>query len=388
MGELTHEQIVELEEKFSSGVFPKRNLSLVRGGNCLVYDANGKEYIDCVAGHGSVGIGRCNPVITQALQEQSQKIIDCSGIFYNDVRAELMEKLANIAPGKLNKTFLSNSGTEAVEAALKFARLLTGRKKIVATIRGFHGRTFGALSATWNPKYRKPFEPLVPEFEHVPYNNLEAMEKAVGDETAAVIVEAIQGEGGVIIPDENYLLGVKEICEKKGALLIVDEVQTCLGRTGKWFACEHFNVESDILTCAKILGCGYPIGATIMREDFVLEKATHGGTFGGNPLASAVSLAILKHIEENNLIENSRKVGEYFLQELKGIESEKIREVRGLGLMLALELKTRNAKLLNNLMENAVLALPSGKTIVRFLPPLTFSKELADRVVKKVKEGL
>lgn len=388
MSELTHEEIVALEDKFSSGIYPKRNLSLTRGRDCLVYDVNGKEYLDCVAGHGSVGIGRANAVIAQALEEQSKKMIDCSEIFYNETRAKLMEKIASITPGKLNKTFLCNSGTEAVEAALKFSRALTGRKRIIATVRGFHGRTFGALSATWKPKYRQPFEPLVPEFEHVPYNNLEEMEKAVNGETAAVIVEAIQGEGGVIIPEEDYLHGVKEICERNGALLIVDEVQTGFGRTGKWFACEHFNVEPDIMAVAKILGCGYPVGAAVMREDFDLEKAIHGSTFGGNPLACAVSLTVINFIEEKNLVENSRKVGEYFLNELRKIESEKIREVRGKGLMIAIELKVRNAQILGHLMEQRVLALPTDKTIVRFLPPLTFTKEYVDRVVETVKSGL
>lgn len=385
---MNHEEIVALEEKYSSNVYPKRNLSLVKGKDCLVEDVNGKEYLDCVAGHGSVGIGRANPVIQKVLQKQAGEMVDCSEIFYNETRARLMEKLAGIAPGKLNRSFLSNSGTEAVEAALKFARGVSGRKKIVATIRGFHGRSMGALSATWNPKYRKAFEPLVPEFEHVAYNNLEAMEEAVGEDTAAVILEAIQGEGGVIIPDKDYLKGVKEICEKKGALLIVDEVQTGMGRTGKWFACEHFNVEPDIITCAKILGCGYPIGATIIREDFELEKASHGSTFGGNPLACAVSMEVIKFIEENKLVGNSEEVGEYFLGELRKVESEKVREVRGKGLLVAMELKVRNAQILGHLFENGVLALPTGKTIVRFLPPLTFTKEHVDTVVDAVREGL
>lgn len=388
MNQLNNDDIIKLEERFTSGVYLKRNLALVRGKDCLVYDANGKEYIDCLAGHGSVGIGRCNPAITNALIEQSQVMVDCSELFYNDVRAKLLEKLASIAPGKLSRAYLCNSGTESVEAALKFARMFTGKKKIISTMMAFHGRTFGSLSATWKPNYRKPFEPLVPEFEHIPYNNIEAMEKAVNKETAAVILEPIQGESGVIIPHKDYLKTVKEICVKNDALLIIDEVQTGLGRTGKWFASEHFNVEADIMTCAKILGCGYPIGATIIREDFVPEKATHGSTFGGNPLACAVSLAILKHIEEKNLLSNAEIVGKYFVDLLKEIENQKIREARGLGLMIALELKVKNDGLLNNLMQNGVLAMPTGKTIVRFLPPLTFTKEYAKMVAEKVRSGL
>jgi len=276
-----------------------------------------------------------------------------------------------------------------VEAALKFARLATGRKGIVATMRGFHGRTMGALSATWEPKYREPFQPLIPGFTHIPYDNLEAAEKAIGPETAAVIVEAVQGEGGVRPASPGYLSGLRRLCDERGALLILDEIQTGLGRTGRWFACQHTGVVPDLMALAKGLAGGVPMGAVLIGPRVgTLPPMSHGSTFGGNPLACAAALATLDVLEKEKLPEQAAEKGEYLLGRLRRIEADKVREVRGIGLMIGVELRERVTPYLMALMRLGVLALPAGPTVLRLLPPLVISYDEMDRLTAAVEHVL
>ncbi len=377
----------EIETRHTSGVYAKRNLTIVRGKGALVWDDRGREYVDCAAGHGVASLGHSHPKVVQAIREQAEKIITCPEMFYNPVRAALLEKLTALAPAGMERVFLSNSGTEAVEAAFKFARYSTGRTEIIAAMRGFHGRTMGALSATWNKKYRQPFQPLVPEIRHVPYNKPERLEAAVSEKTAAVILEVVQGEGGVNPGTAEFLRGAQEICRQRGALLIIDEVQTGFGRTGRMFALEHHDLHPDILCAAKALGGGVPIGATLLGERVrELHPGLHGSTFGGNPLSAAAAVAALDTLVEENLPQRAAETGAYLMEALRRIESPLIREVRGLGLMIGVELKQKVAPYLAALQERGVLALNAGMNVIRLLPPLVLTREQADRVVKAVEE--
>lgn len=376
--------IVELEGKRTSGVYTKRPMAIVRGREARVWDVEGKEYIDCVGGQGAANLGHANPVVAQAIAEQAQVLISCPEMFYNDRRAALEEKLTALA--EMPRVFLCNSGTEAVEAALKFARLATGRTEIVAAMRGFHGRTFGALSATWEKKYREPFEPLVPGFSHIPYNDIQALQSAVSGQTAAVILEVVQGEGGVTPGTVEFLRRAEEVCRENGALLILDEVQTGFGRTGKMFAFQHYGLQPDLLCLAKSIAGGLPMGATLIGERLgEIPPQVHGSTFGGNPLACAASLAALDYLQTQDLPAKAAELGEEFIQNLRQIQSPLVREVRGLGLMVGIELKQKVTPYLQALMVQGVLALPAGLTVMRFLPPLVISREELHQVVKVVR---
>ncbi len=380
---------IALEDAHTSGFYKKQPVVLVRGQGAKVWDVEGREYIDCTSGHGVANVGHANPYVAEAVARQASRLITCSELFYNDVRAELLATLARITPPGLRRAFLCNSGTEAVEGALKIARLVTGRKNFVAAMRSFHGRTFGALSATWRKEYREPFEPLVPGFSFVPFNNLEAMERAVNQETAGVILEIVQGEGGVILGNGDYLRSVQEICRRNNALFIVDEVQTGFGRTGKMFACEHHGLEPDLLCLAKGLGGGIPFGAIMIHERLgEMPKRLHGSTFGGNPLACAAALAAIRYLEEHDLPARAAQLGEYFLGRLRQIESPLIREVRGIGLMVGIELKKEATPYLEALAREGVLALSAGPTVIRLLPPLVITKEELDRVVEALRKVL
>jgi LysW-gamma-L-lysine/LysW-L-ornithine aminotransferase len=371
--------IIELESRYTSGFYSKRDVAIVRGKGALLWDDTGRQYIDCVGGHGVANLGHCNPAVAEAICRQAQVLVTCPEIFYNDVRAKLSERLVSIAPPGLSKVFLCNSGTEAVEAALKLARLSTGRTEMVSTVRGFHGRTMGALSATWEPEYREPYQPLIPGFTHVPYNKLDALRAAVTEKTAAVIVEIVQGEGGVNPGTAEYFAGVQEICLASGALLIVDEVQTGFGRTGKMFACEHHGVQPDILTVAKSIAGGVPMGAVLFGTRIAnIKPGAHGSTFGGNPLACAAALAAIDYMVTNDLPGQSARKGAWALERLSKIQGKDVRSVRGLGLMIGIELRQRVTPYLKALMAEGLLALPAGRTVLRLLPPLVITdQELA-----------
>ncbi|MDY7078724.1 MAG: acetylornithine/succinylornithine family transaminase [Chloroflexota bacterium] len=382
-------EIMGLEDRHDSGLQSKQPLVLVRGQGARVWDADGHEYIDCVGGHGVANVGHAHPAVARAVMEQAQRLAICPNGFYNDQRAQLLAELTRIAPPGLERAFLCNSGTEAVEAALKFARLSTGRTKIVAAMRGFHGRTFGALSATWRKQYRQPFEPLVPGFEFVPYNRLERMEQAVDEETAAVILEVVQGEGGVNPGDGDYLCGVQALCREQGALFIVDEVQTGFGRTGRMFASQHHDLCPDLMCLAKSIAGGLPMGAVLIGPRVgELPKKAHGSTFGGNPLVCAAALATIRTVAAEHLPERAAELGKRLMVGLEDIPSPQIRQVRGMGLMVGMELKGKAAPYLAGLAEQTdglgVLALSAGATVVRFLPPLVISAEDVDTVVERV----
>jgi len=373
----------DLEQTYELAVYPRRDIVIVRGKGAKLVDEGGREYIDCASNVGVSNIGHGHEAVAKAVYEQYLTLANCYGMFYNPVRARLAERLAKLAPAGLDKVFFCNSGAEATEAALKFARASTGRPEIVAAMRGFHGKTMGALAATWGPEYQKPFAPMLPGMKHVPFNNFEKLEDAVADHTAAVILEIVQGEGGVRVGDKDYFQKVRRLCDAKGVLLIIDEVQTGFGRTGTMFACEQF-VTPDILCLAKSLAGGIPMGAVLCNERINVPVKSHTSTFGGNPVACAAALASIDVIEQEGLVEKAKTLVTYFLQELGRIDSSKIREVRGLGLMLGLELKEKAGPYVQNLMDNGVIALLAGATVIRLLPPLVISKEEIDAVVDQI----
>ncbi len=379
---------MELEKTYEFDVYPKRELVLTRGKGARVWDIEGKEYIDCVAGHGVANIGHCNEKVVAALHEQAQQLISCSMTFYNDTRARFLEKLLSVAPRNLKRAFLCNSGTEAVEAAIKFARFTTKKKEFITAMRGFHGRTMGALSATFNPEYRKEFEPIVPGFKYVPFNNYEKLKDSVTEDTAAVILEIVQGEGGVHVGSGDYFAKVQALCHDTNILLILDEVQTGFCRTGKMFACNHFHLEPDILCLAKAMGGGAPMGAVVCAEKIQPPMGKHGSTFGGNPLACAAGIAAIDYMLENRLDEQAQEKGEYFVARIKRHSFANVRDIRQLGLMIGIELKEKSQPYLVKLLEKGVLAMPAGATVLRFLPPLTISREEIDIVADRVIEVL
>lgn len=386
------DNIIDLENTYTSGVYSKRPVAIVRGSGALLWDAEGRTYIDCVAGHGVANIGHGRSEIAAALSAQALRLVTCPESIYNNVRARLLERLVSLTPEGLKRIFLCNSGTEAVEGALKLARLATGRTGLVATLRSFHGRSMGALSATWEPHYREPFAPLIPGVTHIRYNNLAAAEDAITEETAAVIIELVQGEGGVHVATDDYVHGLARLCRERGALLIVDEVQTGFGRTGRLFACNHYDLSPDILCLAKSLAGGIPMGAVCLGERVIesgrIGKGVHGSTFGGNPLTCAAALATLDIIEREALPQRSAELGAYALERLRALQSPLIREVRGRGLMFGIELTRRVQPYLEMLCERGVLALPAGPNVLRFLPPLVIEREQLDQALDIVAEVL
>jgi acetylornithine/LysW-gamma-L-lysine aminotransferase len=374
--------VIAAEEAHTSGLYTKRGVVLVRGDGAIVYDSEGREYIDCVGGQGMANIGHGNAAVADAIAQQARTLASCTELFYNDRRAELYDVLARILPPSLDRFFLCNSGTEAVEGALKFARAATKRTGIVATMRGFHGKTMGALSATWGPEYRDLFGPLVPDFSHVPFNKPEALDAAITDRTAAFIVELVQGEGGVRPATREFAEEAARLCAERGALLIVDEVQTGFGRTGTLFAIEQYGIVPDILCLAKSIAGGMPMGAiAFSRKIGDLARRSHSTTFGGNPLACAAAIAAIGEILRQDLARNARDRGAQLQDGLRAIGSDRIREVRGVGLLVGVELKENAAGALRALQDDGVLALGAGPTVVRYLPPLVITERQIDRVI-------
>jgi acetylornithine/LysW-gamma-L-lysine aminotransferase len=384
--------LIDLEDKYIPQIYPKRPVVLVKGSGAIVWDVDGKEYIDCVGGNGVCLVGHSHPKLVKAVQSQAEQLITCPKVFYNDIRAKFLEKLAQLTPKPLEKTFLSNSGAESVECAIKLARKYTGKKEIIAMKRGFHGRTYGALSATWNPKYRNPFQPLVPGFTHVPFGDLETIRNTISDETAAIITEAVQGEGGVIPAPDGFLAGLRELCATKKILLIIDEVQTGLGRTGEFLACQHWKVVPDILCLAKGIAGGVPLGATMASSEIfsALKSGEHYSTFGGNPLACAAANTTLEIIQEEDLVKKSKETGQYFTEKLESDikELKIVRDLRGLGLMLAIDLRLKHKAFVLKAVDKGLLLLTSGSTTIRMLPPLNISREQVDQIISILKEVL
>ena len=376
----------DIEKRFAFELYPKRDITLVRGQGATVWDDTGKSYIDCTAGVGVANVGHANPQVAKAISDQANTLITCAGIFYNDARARLLEKLVSIAPSGLTRAFLCNSGTESMEAAIKFARHASGKSEFVCAMRGFHGRTMGALSATF--KYRDQFEPLLPGFSFVPFNNIDKLRNAVSDTTAAVVLEPVQGEGGVRPADPDYMSAVQALCKEREVLLIVDEIQTGLCRTGSMFASEYFGITPDILCLAKALGGGVPIGATLTSDRITPAVGMHGSTFGGNPLACAAALATIDYMQENELADRAREMGNYFAEQFRADQPARVRELRQIGLMIGIELKEKATPYLMALMEDGVLALSAGPTVIRLLPPLTITREELDSVNAKLLQVL
>jgi len=380
-------KIKEIEDRYEIDLYPRRDIVIVRGEGCKLYDEGGREYIDCASNVGVSNIGHGNRYVAEAIYQQYLRLSNCYSIFYNDVRAELAKKLVEITPEGLNKVFFCNSGTEAVEAAIKFSRVSTGKTEIISAVRGFHGKTLGALSATWGPKYRKPFAPLLDGFTHIPFNNFEKLKEAANEDTAAVLLEIIQGEGGIRVGKKEFFEKVRGYCDENDIILIIDEVQTGFGRTGKMFASEDY-VTPDILCLAKSIAGGVPMGAVICNEKIHLPKGSHTSTFGGNPLACAAALASIEFIEKNDLVKRSYEMGDYFIKKLENIHTPLIKDIRGKGLMIGIELKEKAGKYVKELMDRGIIALLAGKYVIRLLPPLIIGKEEIDYVVKVLEEVL
>ena len=382
---MNEKEIIDIEKQFMANVYAKKPLVITRGKGALVWDINGKQYIDCTGSYGVCIVGHCHPKVVEAVKKQAEKLISCHSSLYNDARSEFLQKITKITPKGLNKVFLANSGAEAVESAIKLARKFSGKPEIIAMMGAFHGKTMGALSATWDKKYREPFLPLVPEFKHVPSDNLERVREAVTEKTAAIIAEPIRGESGIRVPSDDFLPGLREICDEKGVLLILDEVQTGFGRTGKIFACEHWNIVPDILCVAKSVAGGLPLGVTIAKEDVMssLKLGEHTTTFGGNPLVCAAACAAIDILIEEKLVERAATLGAYFKEKLVDLQVKHkvVREVRGLGLMLGMELRFDVLQIILQAMDKGVLILDAGRNVLRFLPPLVIEKEQIDKVM-------
>lgn len=377
-----------LEQQYGLGLYPKRDAVMVRGAGAVLFDEDGREYIDCAAGISVANVGHCHPKVVAALQKQVSELMVVPNTLYNDKRSLLLEKLVHSAPQNITHAYLCNSGAEAVEAALKFARVSTGRTNYVTAMRGFHGRTMGAVSATFTKKYRDPFAPLVPGFSYVPLNKIEKLDAAVTEDTAAVMLELVQGEGGVNIADKEYIAAARKICDERGALLIADEIQTGFCRTGRFFASEHYDLQPDMMTIAKAIASGVPMGATLLSDKIKVEPGMHGTTFGGNPIACAAALTTIDVMHDEKLAERATEMGAYFEQRLNEKPLSQVRSVRRLGLMIGIELKGKSQPVLEALMQRGVIGLPAGATVLRLLPPLVISKEQIDVVIGHLHELL
>src|SRR5260221_3879003 len=381
--------VIARENAHTSGLYQKRDVVLVRGVGAVVWDDAGREYIDCVGGQGMANLGHGNAAVADAISAQARTLASCTELFYNDRRAELYDKLSALLPPSLDRLFLCNSGTEAVEGALKFAHLATKRRRVVATMRGFHGKTMGALSATWGPEYRELFGPLLEGFTHIPFNKTEALDAAITTETSAFIIELVQGEGGVRPATKEFVAEAARLCRERGAMLIVDEVQTGFGRTGTMFALEQYDVVPDVLCLAKAIAGGLPMGAiAFSRALGQLPKRSHSTTFGGNPLACAAAIATIDEHPRLGLAKNAAERGTQLHAGLLAIASPQIREVRGLGLLHGIELKENAGPTIKALQDRGVLALGAGPTVVRYLPPLVITAAQVDTVVEATRSAL
>ncbi|MFB6195408.1 MAG: aspartate aminotransferase family protein [Haloplanus sp.] len=362
-------------------VFSEKPIGIERGEGAFLYADDGTEYLDFGASYAVASVGHCHPRVVDAVKSQAEELMYVQASYPVEARTELYEKLATVSPPGLDNVWLCNSGTEANEAAMKFARNATGRSKIVATRRGFHGRTLGALAMTWKDKYKEPFEPLAGGVEFVSYGDGEELAEAVDEETAAVFLEPVQGEGGVHPADATYLRRARELTEEAGAALVFDEIQTGIGRTGTLWACDRAEVAPDILTTAKGIASGLPLGATVCADWIADADPEHGSTFSGGPVVCAAANATLDVVVEEDLPTHAADIGGYLMESIENADLP-IREVRGQGLLIGVEVKRGANRLLRDLaLEEQVLALPAGRTVLRLLPPLTVEERHADRFV-------
>lgn len=368
-------KIQRLEAEHQPPLYAKREIALVRGEGCYLFDSDGKRYLDAMSNYGVASLGHADPEFAAALHDQLLTLSTGHQSFYNDVRAELLGELTTIAPPGLTRYFLSNSGAEGIESAIKFARAATGRPNFVAAKRGYHGRTLGALATTADAKYRAPFEPLLPATTHVTYNDIAALDAAVDDQTAAIILEPIQGEGGIWPGTPEYLQAARRLADERGAVLIADEIQSGF-RTGIPFAITAAGVSPHIMVTAKAIANGFPIGVTMVTEEIsaAIPAGGHGTTFGANPLAARAALVTLRIMRERGLYAQAVRTGDALRAGLEGLQSGKIRQVRGRGLMIGVELKERITPTLRALQERGVLILPAGATTFRILPPMIWDQ--------------
>jgi len=385
-------EIMEIENRYLANVFSKKPLVLTKGKGILVWDVNGREYLDCASSYGVAALGHCHPKIVEAIKTQADQLITCHSCYYNDKRTEFIQKLVKITPKGLDKAFLSNSGAESVECAMKLARKATGKTEIIAVMGSYHGKTMGALSVTWDKKYRDPFIPLIPDIKHVAPDNASKIEEAINEKTAAVLMEPIRGEGGIRVPPDGYLREVREICNKRNILLVFDEVQTSYGRTGKLFGCENWGITPDIMCLAKPFAGGLPIGITIAKENIMsaLKTGEHSTTFSGSPIVCAAGCAAIDVLIEEKIADKAALNGKYFKTQLEGLASKHriIKEVRGLGLMLGVELRYDVYGVIAKVLNKGILLIDAGRTVVRFLPPLIITKPQIDQVIKAFDEAL
>ncbi len=375
-------ELMELENSFLSRYYRKKGLVLVRGWGQYVWDVEGRMFLDCNTGYGVAFLGHCNERIVRAIVEQVQRLMTCAMTFYNDARARFLRNFSRLLPSRFGKVVIQNSGAEAVEVALKAARKITKKKAFLAFVGSFHGRTFGALSVTGNEKYRRPFEPLVPEVRFARFNVVHELDKVVTEDLAAVIVEPIQGEGGVNPATRDFLKELRRLTEERGVLLIFDEIQCGFGRTGYTWAFEYYGVEPDIFTVGKPLAGGLPIGVTVFRKDLgdVFEPGEHGSTFGGNPVVMAAAAAACELFIEDNVPEKVRQISEYIFKRLEETVtySRYFLRLKGLGLMIGIELRQDAEPFVDKMIEHRVLALSAGKTTLRLLPPYLITRQDVD----------
>lgn len=369
------------EETFVGNLYQRFPVNLKRGKGCIVWDTNNNEYIDCMGGYGVALVGHCNPRVVSAIKNQVEDLITCHMSIYNDKRLEYLNKLSKIIPQNLSKVFFSNSGTESVEAALKFARKYSNKNGIIALNGGYHGKTFGSLSVTYNEKYRKSFTPLLDGVKFVSYSEMDVIEEIVNNvdnKIGTVIVEPIQGETGIIVPPSNFLKNIRDLCDKYDIVLIFDEIQSGLGRTGKMWACEHWNVKPDVMCLAKGIAGGVPMGITLFKPKILdcIKVGEHSSTFAGNPLACAAGIATIESLIEDKLVENSFNMGKIFKEGLLNLKDKHkiIRDVRGLGMMIGIEMRFDVKDILFDGIRNGILLLYSGRNILRLLPPLVMDE--------------
>lgn len=372
----------QLENNYLVSSYPNRWVIFDRGEGVYLIDSKNERYLDLGSNYGVSIFGYNHKAITEALDKQLHKLINLHGSFNSDVRNQAAKGLIQSCGGKVTKVFFSNSGAEAIEGALKFARLATGKSHFIAMEKSYHGKTLGALSATSGDKYRKPFTPLLWNFTHVPFGNIKRLRLQVSTKTAAVIIEPIQGEGGIIIPPKNYLQSVQKVCRENNVLLIVDEIQTGAGRTGTFLASHQFGLEPDIVCLGKGLAGGIPIGATLVSGKIAnnIPLQIHTSTFGGNPLACRGIIAVLKQLD-NDRLKFINNMGSYFLDQLKKIKHPSIVSIRGIGLMLAIELNQNATPVLKALQREHIITIPAGSNVIRFLPPYTISKKEIDKAI-------
>jgi len=380
------------EDQYLGNLYQRFPVTIEKGLGSHVWDTDNNEYIDCMGGYGVALVGHRNERVVNAIKSQIEKVITVHSSFYNKTREEFLQALIGIAPKGLSQVHLNNSGAESVEAGIKFARKFTGRKGMVAMKGSYHGKSMGALSLTFNPKYRESFQPLVEKVTFSPYGDIDALQTAVDKDTAFVILEPIQGESGIHVAPNGFLQDVRKICDENGSLLVFDEIQSGLGRTGSMWASEHWETTPDIMCLAKGIAGGVPMGVTLVKPDIlsVMKKGEHSSTFGGNPLACAAGTATLQALTQDGLVENAKNMGEKFLRGLNDLKSKHkiIREVRGKGLMIGVELKFEVKDILMEGIKKGLLLLYSGRNILRLLPPLVISDEDVTKSLQIVDELL